>query len=168
VKLSLTASPGQFWDGKTSTAYTIEAVTASDTSILMTEPTIGAALLLMPGTTEERTYGMALDERELNKRLLAIEDKMAILRIELPYWLPANLCSKRYALGFAKIGDEWRIAVCEAGYNVESLGKPVALVDAPRSVRAEAAKHLNELVERLNEEAVAFVESTNRPEGAPD
>ena len=124
--------------------------------------------MLMLGTSEERTTGMALDERELDRRILEIEDKMALLRIELPYWLPANLCSERYALGFAKIDHEWRVAVCEEGGNVESLGKPVALVDAPRSVRVEAAAHLDELIERLNEEAVAFVESTNRPEGAPD
>ena len=124
---------------------------------------------------------------ELNDVFLEVEKRLADARVGVSIWLAdgeqlLDQSSRRdgrytgWALGYAKIGSEWRLAAKRvAGQEVtssinrfeepdvfEDLEDPVALVKAPRSVRVEAAAVLEQLVDQLTERVKLFAANIER------
>lgn len=61
--------------------------------------------------------------------------------------------SRHYVLGYCKIGDKWRIATKKRAtgmlQDTRDVGDPMPLVKAPRTVRLEVSRHLEEFFKAL-------------------
>ena len=110
---------------------------------------------------------------KLNEQIEAFEKRLTLTRIGLEIWLadesekiPADPLGEDqslgyYSVGWAKLGDSWRLAAYkvewrDAGYGSDSgwiAAEPQPLVNAPRHVRMRALPLVLSIVERLGSEA---------------
>lgn len=117
----------------------------------------------------------------LNEIISGLEKRLGEMKLGVSVWLdghpieetePSNNTSLSYRVGYAKVGNEWRLAVKRIrrtwGFfegeldqpfeEREIVGDPAPLANAPRSVRVHACGLLDELIEELTHKASYFTE----------
>lgn len=134
----------------------------------------------------------------LNATICEVEDGITQTEIDLTVWLGNLLCETAWkfmdeiyylpddsvrvyervgwVIGYARIGDGWRIAAKHVAVTRVGEGEPdpeqadigsaVALTSAPRAVQVEAAPALELLVETLTSRAEKLVEGIERAKKA--
>jgi hypothetical protein len=122
----------------------------------------------------------------LNAIISVVDRQLAAAKVGVSVWLTEEsdplLASidapggkiRGWVLGYAKLGDTWRLAAHPAerhwsesyecpgeGSWVTRLddGMPVALASAPRIVRVDGAAHLERLVNALSQKVKGFIEN---------
>ena len=120
----------------------------------------------------------------LNRVIEAVEDRLASMNLGITYWDERLLDAEEEpvhdgdlrisygsVLGYHKLSDGWRLAVrgvrVEEGYfendlscpyrNVTAHKEPVPLLQAPRSVRVEAAERIEAVLDGLTDRAKSYV-----------
>src|SRR5260370_25179604 len=116
----------------------------------------------------------------LSDIILDLERQLANTKVGVSLWLERNLLAETgdgykqdaWVLGYAKLGDSWRLAakpvtvtwehIEEADHGdltpfTKDRGEPVPLLNAPRAVRVDASAYLEELVNRLAEKVKGFI-----------
>ncbi len=114
----------------------------------------------------------------LNSLILDLEKRLAAAKVGVSIWLEALLAASEngtsstgWLLGYGKLGDAWRIVAKpitrtwfpiyddpgEYSFRTENRGEPVALSNAPRIVRVEAAEHLEPLVNEISTKVKGFI-----------
>ena len=141
----------------------------------------------------ESMQDLSLLARELNAEtdslngvIQSLEDQLAASKVGVAIWLPhlldesaptredesREIFTEGWLLGYAKIGDAWRIAVKRVlrvsiidgsrdvvREDVEDQTPPMPLTKAPRVVRVEAAQHLESLIEALATRVRRYISS---------
>lgn len=122
----------------------------------------------------------------VNSILASVERQLIDANVGIEVWLraldstdPEQLRGERVwvaqILGFAKIQNEWCLAVKPMRYATgffegdtscpyqeeHSAGEPLRLLSASRDLRIKALRHLPELIAKLSEEAQAYIDTIN-------
>jgi hypothetical protein len=115
----------------------------------------------------------------LNSLILDLEQRLAAAQIGVSVWLSESLLAENengtsstgWLLGYGKLSEAWRILAKpvtrtwvpvyddpgEYSSRTEDRGAIVALANAPRIVRVEAAEHLEPLVNQIAEKVKGFI-----------
>jgi len=116
----------------------------------------------------------------LNDIILDLERRLGSTKVGVSIWLDNSLLAETgdgfkqnaWVLGYAKIGDSWRIAtkpITRTWERTEEMdhgdltdftkdrGEPVPLLNAPRAVRVDASAFLEQLVNELATKVKGFI-----------
>lgn len=94
-------------------------------------------------------------DRDCIAEIASIESQVNATNVGIEAW--SAFLSGGYWLGYARIGNGWRIAVVPGDRDGTCRGDALPLVDAPQSVRLEAFDQLEGLIERLTAKASELV-----------
>lgn len=125
---------------------------------------------------------------QLNNLFLALQEKLKQGKIGVTAWLQdliereaghdevGNAFDEGWVIGYAKVDNEWCLAARREEWRYSMVGEekeytdedgyvtvdPIQLVRAPRSVRAEAAGKLDDLVNELTRQVDRYLENIER------